>query len=78
MTNDKEYEALYAKGFNDGYLLSKYKPDLYRQISTTGNAEHPYFNGLQQGHRQVERELFLQSLQDSRQLNEELKHKPKM
>lgn len=78
MTNDKEYEALYAKGFNDGYLLSKFKPDLYRQISTAGDKDQPYFTGLQQGHRQVQREVFLQSLKDSRQLNEELKHKPRM
>lgn len=78
MMNEKEYEALYLKGFNDGYLLSRFKPDLYNKISKAGDNEQPYFNGLQQGHRQVQRELFQQSLKDSRRLNEQLKHKPKL
>lgn len=78
MMNDKEYEALYVKGFNDGYLLSRFEPDLYKKISNAGDKEQPYFNGLQQGHRQVQKELFRQSLNDSRQLNEELKRKPRL
>ena len=78
MMNDKEYEALYLKGFNDGYLLSRFKPDLYNKISKAGDNDQPYFNGLQQGHRQVQRELFQQNLKNSRRLNEQLKHRPKL
>lgn len=43
------------KGFNDGYLLSKYKPDLYAQLQNgLLNNQDPYVEGLLKGAKQLE------------------------
>lgn len=76
MDDDKVYEQKLTKGFNDGYLLSRFDPDLYKQIMRDANKEHPYFKGMVAGQVEVQKEVFRQMLQQSRQKPQE--RKPKM
>lgn len=78
MMKEKDYEALYTQGYNQGYLLSRFEPDLYKKVIQAGNTEQPYFKGMQQGHQQCQRELFLANLKNSRKLNEQMKNRPSM
>ena len=74
---DEQYQQLYKSGFNDGYLLSQYKPDLLKQIVNGNKSESPYLKGVSAGQQTHERQLFLQSLKNVKVMNEEVR-RPKM
>jgi hypothetical protein len=76
MINEKEYQERFTKGFNEGYLLSRFEPQVYEQVMQKADSDNPYFRGMSDGHRKHEREVFESNLRNSRRLNEQLK--PKM
>lgn len=73
MKDEKIYQEQFTKGFNDGYLMGKYEPELYEKVKKPEKIEQPYFSGLDKGYRQCQREMFLANLKNSRKLNEQLK-----
>lgn len=72
---NQEFEQKYIDGYNNGYLLSRFEPALYKQISSQCDKEQPYFQGMIEGHRAHEQELFLKNLEHSRQLRQQMKPK---
>ncbi len=57
-TNDPE--TVYQTGFNHGYLLTKYEPELARQIITSQKNPNDYHQGLTAGKQEYE----IESLND--------------
>jgi hypothetical protein len=47
----EESERLYIEGFNQGYLLAQYEPELSEKLSSAPT-ESPYLEGLQGGREQ--------------------------
>ena len=73
---DKEFEQRISDGYNNGYLLSRFEPTLYKQLTNNCDKEQPYFKGMIEGHRVHEQEIFLKGLQHSKQMQEQ--SKPRM
>jgi hypothetical protein len=61
----EDQEKHFAKGFNAGYLLSKHEPDLLKQLLKSTNKENEYFQGLELGKKQHDREKLLQQIKHS-------------
>lgn len=60
----------YLKGFNSGYLLSKHEPELLNTlIRSLNNTDSEYARALQAGKKQHDRELLLQQIRQSQELN---------
>jgi hypothetical protein len=74
--DEKKYEEQYSKGYNDGYLLSRFEPDLYKKINSVADTEGPYFQGLKAGNQAMERDLLLQNMKQTREHREQ--QKPRM
>ena len=74
---EKKYEQLYTKGFNEGYLISRFEPELAKKITKASDDENPYRKGLFAGKTCHERELFMQNLEKSRAVSKEV-NRPKM
>lgn len=52
-----EFNILYQKGFNGGYLIAKYLPKLSRTLmSGFRSSEHPFVIGFSAGTKQAELE----------------------
>lgn len=51
-----EQQQTYIKGFNDGYKLARYSPDLYEKLKESLNSEVEYDNGIIEGAAQWEKE----------------------
>ena len=45
---DKESEALYQRGFNEGYIIAKYNPDLAEMLKVINN-DTPRLDGFRDG-----------------------------
>lgn len=52
------------KGFNAGYLLSKYEPELLRKLMESFNKNHSYLQGLKLGSQQYDKETLLNQLKN--------------
>jgi capsule polysaccharide export protein KpsE/RkpR len=74
--DDKKFEEQYTNGYNDGYLLSRFEPDLYKKISSVADTEAPYFQGLKAGNQALQRELLVQHMKHTREQNQQ--QKPRM
>ncbi|KAB2879764.1 hypothetical protein F9K33_07980 [bacterium] len=53
----KTPEELIQKGFNDGYLLAKYQPELAVKLAQQQNPQSPYYTGLVSGKAEYEAEV---------------------
>lgn len=73
---NKENDQLFTEGYNSGYILSKYEPQLLKKLLASSDAQNAYFSGMQSGGQAHATELFRESVQKSRTLTEG--HKPKM
>lgn len=73
---DQEKEQRYTNGFNDGYLLSRFEPQLMEKIGKQSMEGNPYFEGMTAGSRLYQQEKFLQQLEKSRE-NMKQNHTPK-
>jgi hypothetical protein len=47
-------EQLFAKGFNQGYLLARYEPDILTSVLKNNNPINSYFSGLSFGKKEFE------------------------
>ncbi len=56
---EKKEEELYAKAFNDGYYLQRFKPELANKISETPHAHNIYLQTFNDG-----REAYLDEVKD--------------
>lgn len=53
----KTPEKLIQKGFNDGYLLAKYQPELAAKLAEHKNEQDPYYVGLISGKEEYDLEV---------------------
>ena len=54
------------KGFNAGYWMEKYEPELAKMLQDSfGDPDHPYAKGFVMGSREFTQEQFHKSSQDS-------------
>ena len=47
----------YQKGFNNGYLLARFEPELAAQLTAQPNDQNEYFKGLVGGKSEYENEV---------------------
>jgi hypothetical protein len=47
-------EQQFQKGFNNGYLLAQYKPELAQQVTKDLKPENDYLDGLLSGKKEYE------------------------
>jgi len=73
---DKELEKLYVEGYNNGYLLSRYEPQLFKKVVTNVQSKNVYHSGLEAGGLAHAREVYMENVQKSRSITEQ--NKPKM
>ena len=75
--DEKQKDARFTKGYNEGYLLSRFEPDLLKKITQKSKEYDPRFEGITAGRRAHERELFLEKLQKSRAMQQWIR-RPRM
>ncbi len=51
-----EQEPTYIKGFNDGYKLAKFQPELYAKLSDSLSQDNEYERGILEGAKEFEKE----------------------
>lgn len=73
---DKEYEKQYAAGYNNGYLLSRFEPMLFKDVLKRPDSEDPFSIGVKDGGLKHEHDLVLENIQKSRAMTKQ--NKPKM
>lgn len=73
----QQYEEQFNKGYNDGYLLSRFEPDTLKIVMDNPEKDSPYFKGVTSGKTKHEHDLFLENRQKSRAINEQVR-KPRM
>ena len=54
---EEDVDALYLKGFNNGYLLAKHDPELAAKLIAQPNGQNLYFKGLVSGKNEYEAEV---------------------
>lgn len=52
----EDQEALFIKGFNGGYLLEQYEPNLLAKVLKTLNLSNDYLEGLSSGQKEYQQE----------------------
>jgi len=57
----------YLKGFNHGYFLQKYEPDLLHDILKTPQVDHEYVAGLTDGKSELDKEVLKETNKDDLQ-----------
>lgn len=65
MTAEEKLEELYKRGFNAGYMMQKYDPDLLAKFTTSQNPDNVYIKALAAGGRQFEKDLKREELSKS-------------
>jgi hypothetical protein len=68
--NTKEEEQTYVKGFNNGFKLAKFQPELFARIKDSLNPDKEYDRGLIEGSQQWEREKEKQRIEELHQMRE--------
>lgn len=63
-------EKLYQAGFNSGYLIAKFDPELIRAILQYRNPENVYFEALRLGRKEFEKEKILDRLKQQQNTND--------
>jgi len=58
---EEEKEQQYIKAFNNGYVLEKHEPRLLADILKSVDKAKPYFQALQAGQRQFQKDKFLEN-----------------
>ena len=60
-------EQLFTRGFNDGYILARYEPNLLTLVIGKINQANDYFSGLISGQKEYELESQINDLSKLRQ-----------
>lgn len=68
--DESQQEREYAKRFNQGYMLAKYKPELYAQL-TKGNEDSDTIQAMKQGGKEAKREQVRDSLRNDQSNSQE-------
>jgi len=53
----EQEEELFAQGFNNGYLIAKYEPELAKKLNFPADDKNIYIEGLSGGKKQYEQEV---------------------
>ena len=53
----EQQEELFARGFNNGYLIAKYEPELASKLNFPADDKNIYIEGLSGGKKQYEEEM---------------------
>ena len=71
MTEEDEPSAEYVKGYNIGYQMSIYEPELLNQIlaSQSGTSPNDYIRALAKGKTQYEKEKAFAELKKNQERN---------
>jgi len=69
-----DQDKKFTKGFNNGYLLAKYQPDLFEKIEKSSNPANEYFKGMLSGGKEYEHEKKIIRLEDQKQKKIDPKH----
>ncbi|MET3125439.1 hypothetical protein ABID42_000527 [Arcicella rosea] len=59
--NEQENTDLYIKGFNQGYMIAAYEPELSEKLSKT-TGESSFISGIQDGRQQYLDERFKEKM----------------
>ena len=74
----EEQEKQFAKGFNNGYLIAKYQPDLFAKLEKNMDSSNHYVQGLLFGKKEHDAEKKVVKLKDFKQnQNQSKEHKEK-
>lgn len=57
-------EQQYIKGFNQGYIVTKYNPSLMNSISATLSPSNSYLEGMVEGKQEMEFEQMREQLEE--------------
>lgn len=68
--DDKQREEQFVKGYNEGYLLSRYEPAVLKEVLTAKRENDPHFDGIKAGHKAHEKELFKKNLNKARDMGQ--------
>lgn len=60
----EEQEKQFIKGFNNGYFIAKYQPDLFEKLEKISNPDNEYFQGLLSGKKEYTTEKNILLLKD--------------
>ncbi len=60
-------EQLFTRGFNDGYILARYEPNLLTLVIGKINQANDYFSGLISGQKEYDLESQINDLSKLRQ-----------
>lgn len=69
-------EQTYIKHFNQGYLLAKYEPKLFEQV-TKDNKDHEGVKAMREGGKEFEKEKMREKLKTIKEVNFKDKDKGK-
>ncbi len=72
-----DIEELFKKGFNFGYILSKFNPELSKKITIKPNPASNFHNGLVWGKKEFEKELVKTRENDLKKIRKNTRHKGK-
>ncbi len=63
---EEKISITYLKGFNDGYLLSKFEPVLLSGILKVENPTNEFIKAVKAGHKQFELEKSLAAIKQAK------------
>ena len=73
--DEKQREETFIKGYNEGYLLSRFEPGLLKDVMKAKRENDPHFDGIKAGQKAHEKELFKENLNKARGVNERDKNR---
>ncbi|MDQ1086146.1 hypothetical protein [Siphonobacter sp. SORGH_AS_1065] len=71
MEDEQQPSPHYLKGFNNGYLLAQYEPELLNNLLASPNPENEYMQAMAHGKNQFEQEKLVAEM---KQIREKQKH----
>lgn len=74
MNAEEQLEELYKRGFNAGYMLAKYDPELLSKFTKENSPQNVYIKALKAGSIQYEKDLKLEQLKALHEQQKNLKN----
>ena len=59
---EEQVSRIYKKGFNNGYTLSQYEPELLKQIMAVKADNNEYLQAIKEGSRQQQKEQLVEQM----------------
>jgi len=70
-----EDQTHYVRGFNGGYLLEQFEPELLAKVMKTLDLSNDYLEGLSEGQKEFQQERIRQEIENISRLRDEGKSK---